>query len=626
MIVFLIAVAFAFYRSSSGFVWDDSHHLTTNAFDVDQPLSISKEGILKRIVVDSFGSVTRSGYRPLSAAIDLLGVSLFTTSRKFALAWFVGVGVVVGLLSVAVYAVASRYVRTKTAAALAVFLFLCSSPVVSGSWIVFAGIQAIVPLIVCSELLLYWKITSTSRFRRVCIVLLCLLYLVGPWFREFIGMTALMIVFLELRSHKRLTILTCISAAFFLHALYPTALVHLFFFEDLPLGSIFSLGSLGDQMASTATSSGWIRNTMRSLRWQAGAHYLTLFGPLLLFLLLLDYIVYALIQLRQETTARLSLDRTPAIVRTPAATFARLLPTAYLTVLILGMSEVYSAKVLWLVLVLLFAFQALRQDVFLAIWFLLFFLPFLRVFTEQVHLAYCMLPASIIAAGTIERMYFGLSLDRQCRLIRCLRYGLCAIVLISGIDHGLNVYGSHRVVNGVYDGTVAAAKWLRKNVPENSIVVANAIHCEDMRFFCNDWIEIYYTVRAGLARPESGEMIDPNNLQRLLEQSLPQRKVYFLELDFDYTPNKVKYHSHKYVRAGAVKMRDLGIIHTTQISYPFLDPFKAWIPREYVSFLGPPDLENDFYRGPSRTGRPFVREVYADYHLYEVVGEEVNMP
>lgn len=121
-------------------------------------------------------------------------------------------------------------------------------------------------------------------------------------------------------------------------------------------------------------------------------------------------------------------------------------------------------------------------------------------------------------------------------------------------------------------------------------------------------------------------MIDPNNLQRLLEQSLPQRKVYFLELDFDYTPNKVEYHSHKYVRAGAVKMRDLGIIHTTQISYPFLDPFKAWIPREYVSFLGPPDLENDFYRGRSRIGQPFVREVYADYHLYEVVGEEVNMP
>jgi hypothetical protein len=45
--------------------------------------------------------------------------------------------------------------------------------------------------------------------------------------------------------------------------------------------------------------------------------------------------------------------------------------------------------------------------------------------------------------------------------------------------------------------------------------------------------------------------------------------------------------------------------------------------RSYIPFLGGGDLENDFYRGPAQDGTPFMREIYAEYHVYQVTGTEV---
>jgi hypothetical protein len=32
---------------------------------------------------------------------------------------------------------------------------------------------------------------------------------------------------------------------------------------------------------------------------------------------------------------------------------------------------------------------------------------------------------------------------------------------------------------------------------------------------------------------------------------------------------------------------------------------------------------NDFYHGPAQDGTPFMRELYAEYHVYQVTGTEV---
>ena len=71
-------------------------------------------------------------------------------------------------------------------------------------------------------------------------------------------------------------------------------------------------------------------------------------------------------------------------------------------------------------------------------------------------------------------------------------------------------------------------------------------------------------------------------------------------------------------------MEDLGVIHKTRVSYPYLDPFKKMVPRPFISYMGPPDTVNDFYRGPDDNYCCFFRKVYAEYHAYLVTGTDVK--
>lgn len=103
------------------------------------------------------------------------------------------------------------------------------------------------------------------------------------------------------------------------------------------------------------------------------------------------------------------------------------------------------------------------------------------------------------------------------------------------------------------------------------------------------------------------------------------RPIYFFDL---YIKNRVGQRGEDrelfYVRDRNVEMADLGILHKTESSYLFLDPLKYLIPTREITWLGPPDLEFDFYRGLSLVGTPFHREVYAEYHIYKVTGNKVT--
>src|SRR5204863_624486 len=75
---------------------------------------------------------------------------------------------------------------------------------------------------------------------------------------------------LELFRVRRVTPLIGIAAIFFVHAVFPTALLKALLFPDLPFLPIWRLGHLGSQMSSTG------------LRLVAGWHFIPLFPPTLL--------------------------------------------------------------------------------------------------------------------------------------------------------------------------------------------------------------------------------------------------------------------------------------------------------------------------------------------------------
>jgi len=574
-IALAIALGFFLFRSSTTLlVWSDSPELSANlygSFGIGPRQTLNEQGLLKKIIRESFQSSTTTGYRPINFIIHKLGVAFFSTSKASPYLWFVAVSLVFGASAVCFFLVARRFTRTDFAAMLAVFLLLCSPSVVGSGWLIFSGIHALVLLLVCLGLLLYWKIVETPRHAYWCLAGLCAVLLLGPWYREFIGGLSILIIFLELQRARRPTALMLLAGLFLLHAVFPTAVVKVLAFPALPLEPVFALGQLGVQVqihAAPAQES-TLAHLLNSIRWRALFNFLWLLPPTLVGLSLIGYLV-------------------PRGWRKDS-----------------------------------FDYQSNKCGggcLFLGFWLLVFFLPFLRIFTLHAHLAYPLMPFSIIVAVGAERLWQMTS--QRTRLSRILRNVVAVILGVAVCDHLLNVYGSYRTVHGINSGSSAVADWFQRQVPTGSIVICNALHIEDIRLFSNGHIVPYWTVDTGIVELKRA-VETPQKLAELLVRNQNRRKVYFLDVNYNFTPDKVYYHSHKYVRNDNVAVKDIGVVDATRTKYPYLDPLRALTPRPYVLFLGGGDLENDFYRGPARDGTPFMREIYAEYRVYEVTGTEV---
>jgi hypothetical protein len=571
----LVTFGYFLFRSSTPLlVWSDSPEVSANlygSFGVGPRHTLKEQRLLQQIIRESFQSSTTTGYRPINFIIHKFGVAFFSTREASPYLWFAAVSLVCGTLAVCFFFVARRYTRTDFAAIVAVILLLCSPSVVGSGWLIFSGIHALVLLLICLGLLLYWKILETFHNVPWYVAGLCAVLLLGPWYREFIGGLSVLIIFLEFQRARRPTLLVFLAGLFLLHAVFPTALIKLIAFPDLPLRPVFALGQLGVQVQLNAVPAegSTIDHLMNSIRWRALFNFLALLPPTLVGLSLIGY----------------------------------LLPSGYPE----DRRTLNSSK-------------HAGGYLFLAFWLAVFFLPFLRIFTLHAHLAYPLMPFSIIVAAGAERLWHMTS--HQTRL-RHVSRSLVALVLgVAICDHLLNVYGSYRTVRAINSGSLRVAEWFQEHIPKDSIVICNALHIEDIRLFSGGHIVPYWAVDTGIVELKRA-VETPEKLRALLEQNQSHRNVYFLDVNYNFTPDKVYYHSHKYVRNESVAMENLGLVHTTQTKYPYLDPLRMLTSRSYIPFLGGGDLENDFYRGPAQDGTPFMREIYAEYHVYQVTGTEV---
>jgi hypothetical protein len=571
----LVTFGYFLFRSSAPLlVWSDSPEVSANlygSFGVGPRQTLNEQGLLEQIIRESFQSSTTTGYRPVNFIIHKLGVAFFSTPEASPYLWFAAVSLVCGTLAVCFFFVARRYTKTDLAAILAVILLLCSPSVVGSGWLIFSGIHALVLLLICLGLLLYWKILETPHNAPWYLAGLCAVLLLGPWYREFIGGLSVLIIFLEFQRARRPTPLVFLAGLFLLHAVFPTALVKLIAFPGLPLQPVFALGQLGVQvqLASAPADQSVIGHLIGSIRWRALFSFLALFPPTLVGLSLIGYLL-------------------PSGWRHDSLSFR-------------------STK-------------CGGGYLFLGFWLVVFFLPFLRIFTLHAHLAYPLMPFSIIVAAGAERLWQMTS--HQTRISRILRNVVAVVLGVAICDHLLNLYGSYRTVRAINTGSLSVAEWFQKHIPEDSIVICNALHIEDIRLFSGGHIVPYWTVDTGIVELKRA-VETPAKLERLLAQNNKGLSVYFLDVGYKFADDKLHYHSHKYVRNENVAMKEIGLVHTTRVRYPYLDPLRAFTPRPYILFLGGGDLENDFYHGPAQDGTPFMREIYAEYHVYQVTGSEV---
>jgi hypothetical protein len=157
------------------------------------------------------------------------------------------------------------------------------------------------------------------------------------------------------------------------------------------------------------------------------------------------------------------------------------------------------------------------------------------------------------------------------------------------------------------------AREMIQQVEPGARVLSNALHLEELRLAARGHFVSRWTVYAGVPhdfRAQSDAPVPP-----IAQNSDVGSMLYALAVDYDFPPEKRDYHRHPWADSAQSPL----ITREFRVRTFSLDPLAWWRPRRYENVLFAPDLENDFYRGPSTSASaPFWREVSAAYTLWRV--------
>lgn len=606
-----VTSGFVAFRNFPFYVWNDTpsimHHESSGIEDLARTIDGRREELLAKPVAttfklasDAFRSIQGGGYRPLSTLQSLLLAHLIDIHQPALLHLWVW-GAVYGFFGVALWRVSVRYLGDSWWSLVPVLLTLGSPPVVGAGLVLVAGFQLIVPLTMCLALLFYWHATDGNRGWKASVVLLAILLLLGPWYREVLVVLPFLLGCIEYHRAGRITALHTLFAAALLHALFPTALVKVVAFPDLPLTLVTKIGLANQQLQT-------------GIRWYAAWSFLPLVPPTLLVFGIVAGLWSSVIAVRSlfQRKWRFAFE---TLFHATAVLWAS--TTIFLLFRWNSLQSEEAGTHFSAILMLGLPMAVLRRHPSLALWFGVTFLPVLRVFAEHVHFMYAIVPTSIILVAAVQDFH-GL-LPRTGIPALTMRWSIVSILAIATTDQCCNIPAGHSVAESQYRGMHQIARALMKTLPKNSVLITNVIHGVEIGWLTDSHFDLRTSVSAGVAPRWSVESVP--TMTGILESRAGS--VYLLDCNFEYLPNK-QYHRHKYIHAYHVDKEDLGTLHQTSARYYFADPLRHFISRRYMPFLGAPDLENDFYTGPSRRSRFFESEMYAEYRLFRVTGQTLT--
>ena len=616
-IAFIVAAThFVLRVHAPNYIFDDTQHVYTAFIASGGHVPAIGLSDLWNIVRQQFTDQSPREYRPLSFIQNDLILRLYAPhySVRPTLPMIVvssGWGILAGLH----FVLARRILGRPNWAIFATFIYITTMPVITGSWIVAMGWQWVVSLSIIAGLLCYQN--YQSRPHGVWLALIVLITVIGCWFREYSGLFVFIALVDELVFQRRRSLpllATLLLSAF--HVIFPAFLANILFIggvSHIALTPVWRLGPIG-----LLSDKGETLLQFSSLRWDALYHFVLLFPPLLWVLAAAGAIVggwrcerlFVLSErlssgVRRVLTA-LYVDRAFGVLFACAIVVAAhgILRVNYSHLHLAGVGGVFLMAVAYVVPI----------SPLLALYGLLSFLPFLKIYLHEVHLAYSAAPFAIILAAMVMPLWDRV---RERASVLNSRLAMTLVVLVFAVitaDNALNVVASFRAINAVYRGADERGGWLREHVPAGSIVVGNFLDLRDTLLYAPRHFEPYFSVPAAW---EPNHVETGAKLLAMLDAELPYREVYLLGAVFPRYPGKYAYHDLHYL-APVQDTSPVRHVFETRAVYPYADPLKYFVPDALTSYPGPPDLVDDYHVGPERTGSPFVREFYSDYLLLKV--------
>ncbi|OGQ36484.1 MAG: hypothetical protein A3F16_00800 [Deltaproteobacteria bacterium RIFCSPHIGHO2_12_FULL_43_9] len=597
----LFTIGFMVWRHGFPVVWNDTGLFKAARVNAYENNAI-QYGFIETIVIyynsikvilpDIFRDVSQHGFRPIAQLIHFI-FSILADTKSIYPSWgqlFV-VGTVIGALAVSFKVLASYFIKSQSLIYLSLLLFIFSTPLLSSSWIIYVGIPALVPLFSALSFILYFKILDKPKNVWISYVLLFLILFLTPWYREYMIMVPITIIALEAIRARRVTALIVLMIPLTLHSLYPTYLTH-FIYTNQPVKPFFQLGLVNDQL-----SLGFIRQDV-------SRHLFNIPSPSFMIILFLIFTVITAVTLYPKIKSRnVNLnDSWDSIIAVILGIIA-----------LIGVALVNDEWPYHLALIS-FLIIGWRVDRRLVVWTIIFVAPFYEVFTTQIHLAYVMMPIAILFCTFLEKYWtvkiFSLGFQKL------LRYAFSIAIIIVILDAIANLFAVRHVMKHISFGIEETAKKLQEKIDQRpSVFISNALHADDLKMYLRGDYEILWTIGIGHDRPDK-KVDSIKTLSSYVSKNLSSKNIYLLDISYNYREWQRGYFQHPFTVNDHVPTEYLGTIHRTVAEYFMPDPLRYFGNNAFFSFLGPPDLENDFYRG--RSSKPLFRRVDAKYDLYKI--------
>lgn len=602
------------WRDGLPLVWDDTsvYKLAFNTWKTDY-----RDNLISKFfeyIIPAFSQASPSGYRPVSSMLQSLSI-LKIDSLYPSFGHLLFIGLVLGGFAVAFKVVAARFIHSSPFVYVCLVFLTFSTPFSQSNWISYSGIPVLIPLFTCIGLLLYFEVGGQSKGWRKS-GLLAGLVLIAVWYREFMIALPLTILGMEVIRHRGITRVSILIGVLFLISLFPTAIPALIFkiasvltnFDMLTgdkgalrnglllqIKPIFQFGNVNAQLSGNF-----------HVREDVSRHILNIFSPSLLILTFTGFLIFVIAELRRSsvfTEVWLSV----AAVLTGAVSLGGML-------LFPNMLWPYHGGVITIFII------SWMIDRRLSVWIAVYLAPFYFVYTERIHLAYVMMPIAIVVVAVLERCWT----TQACRgVFRMLLKSItCFAIALGMLDSLANPLAVRKVMAQISYGIEKVAFRISELPSDRPVaIISNVLHADDLTLYLDGGYQILWTIPSGHDRPEA-VIEKPEQLSKFIKAKLPTTDVYFLDVRHNYSQIKKRYHQHRFVADCSVDTKNLGLLHLTRVEYLMPDPLRWFARRKYYAFLGPPDLVDDFYFGPS--SRPFFGKVEAEYHLYKVTSSEVN--
>jgi hypothetical protein len=557
----LLIIAYIAWNHSEFLVWDDTAHSSYNIYAKNKHYDIENPRLINFLFSERFGKINSDGYRPLSGLIRGFGTAYFVNMSASLWPFLILNGIVFSFMVFAFYYFSCRFTKDQSTSFLALFLFLASTPFLTGSMIRFAGIFALIPLLFLIIFICYFKSRETHH-RYIWFILFIFFLFISPWLRELFLIVPILIIFFEIYNGAWKSRELIIAVALIPHFIFPGAIPHWIAYSDLPIKSIFFMGALSNRLETSDQLSLWenLSELICDVKWRVFIDIFSVFPTTIVFFACL-YGIYVLVKNRWK----------------------------------------------------------LFQDnniVFIWSFFLLTFLPLLKVFYEQLHLIYAMIPLSILISVAIKK---GVLLIR---IKRVMFYLVSSLILVCLIGHATNIFNVRKGTRHIYSAIFRLSEYFSENLPANSIVISNIHHLEDIRYYSNGHFDPW-SAPGAIFNKKKWIGHTPADLQKfIIEHS--DDEIYFLD------GRKVRFkgqlggsRGHSFADKGMIETKSFGIIDKVSFVYPYFDPLRTLLPVSNTEWIGPPDLEFDFYRGPAIDGAIMFREIAINYFFYKVTGKTV---